>query len=293
MSQENLDAMLQSFFDKIDKRLESVEEKLDNRLTNVETRCGVLENDAKKTRNEQKKVINEVSKLRMTVDILEQQKLDRNVVLKGVPELETSDDMLEFMVDKIFCKFDDQFESQFVLNVYRIGVKKNDKRRLIIAELASTKYKSKLMKDLKDKAVNCSQFLSGNKVPWGPATERIYLSDHLTRTMSNIFYHARQLKKEKRVNYVWTKMGKIFIKKDDTSRAHQIKSIADLCSFKQKLNTDDADEEEYTESEMDIQSDLETASQLSAESKRRRSHEGKTGRRSPSKRQKKVTNKNK
>jgi hypothetical protein len=179
-----------------------VENKLDKRLTEVENRCSVLENDAKTSRNAQKKVASEVSKLKIIVDMLEQQKINKNVMLKGVPEIEIHNDMLLSMVDDIFSKVDSSFESQFLVSVRRIGTKNNtNKSRLIEAALVNCRRKLNTMTGLKEKRVDCSQFSSKKNVPWGSDTEKIYLSDHLTPTMSNIFCHARKLKKNKLINY--------------------------------------------------------------------------------------------
>lgn len=278
-----LDVKLESFFEKLDKRLESMENKLDNRLTIVESQCNNLERKQKKQQKFCTKVGSEVDKLKISVAVLEQERLERNVIIKGVPELQNEDSVaLEDKVESIFCFLDTDFESQYLTSVRRIGNNKDkNKNRLIVAQLSDVTIKSKVMKGLAAKNMNCSHFTYTSGMEWGSSDKKIYLSDDLTPTMSKVYYHARQLKKQKIVKYAWTKLGRIYVKEKDDSRAYKISSMEQLADFKQKVldqgqaEEDDSNDSDTSEqaTEMDTESEAlsETATKKSTDSKRQRS----------------------
>lgn len=301
-----LDTKLEAFFDKLDRRLESMENKLDSRLSKVEDKCNKLDRKSKKQEKDHKEVASEVSKLKISVAVLEQEKLERNVIIKGIPESENEDnDSLSNIVEDVFCLLDADFESQFLIRVRRIGTKNiKNKSRLIVAELANDAIKLKIMKGLADKNLNCSRFKYADGNAWGSNEDKIFLSDQLTSTMSHIFYHARQLRKQKQIKYAWTKLGRVYVKKDDDSRAFNIKSIEQLTDFKHKLITgdqqsdgDDSDESDSNNQDTEMETESEAASEVapgaaldvaseagskkSTDSKRPRSPERKTTKKSP------------
>lgn len=59
-------------------------------------------------------------------------------------------------------------------------------------------------------------------------SKQIYVNEHLTRKKKHILFEARQLKYEKNYKYLWTKSGKIFIRKEDRSPIINLNSIDDL-----------------------------------------------------------------
>lgn len=175
-SEMNLEEKLQAFFDRIDVRLQSVEQKLDNRLSHVEKRCDKLEVTANRQNAAQRKVSSDVIKLKTTVNVLEQKCLERNVIIKGIPEIDKEN--TDHLVDTLFSHLDPDFESQFLLNAHRIGLKKNNRHRLILAELVNCNRKTVLMKGIAAKDTNCSLFKKDDGSTWGSSDEKIFVSDH-------------------------------------------------------------------------------------------------------------------
>lgn len=276
----DLDAKLQAFFDKLDQRLLSVEEKLDNRLSGVEQRCDKLEKTTSRQVTIQKKVSDHVVRLKTTVNVLEQQRLEKNIVIQGVPESEIED--TETVVDTIFDFLDTNFESRYLLCARRVGNQQSNRHRPIIAELSNTNCKLSLMKGLSKKDINCSHFKKSDGALWGTSADKIYLKDHLTPYMTDVFFRARQLRKNKKIKYAWTKLGMVFVKQEENSRAYHIKSAEGLYAYEMKLDNVPHDDEVVEVMECD--SDIETSSKASTDSKRQRSPGRIASRRSPSKR---------
>lgn len=232
---KKLDKLLEKM-ESFDRKLDSVEGKMDLRLSKVEDQCASLQKKAHKTEKRQSYLINEVTKLKASVNLLEQEKLSNNIIMKGVKEIEGTEDthILPIMVKSILETLDSSFESRQVLSARRIGVKKNNNPRLIVVEMVKADCKLKIMKNLKGKDLNCSQF-NYNGVTWGSPDDKIFLNDQLTPISSNLFFQARQLRKNNKVKYAWSKLGKIYIKKDDNSRAYHIKCLEQLIQLEKRF----------------------------------------------------------
>ena len=59
----------------------------------------------------------------------------------------------------------------------------------------------------------------------------IYINDHLTKYNSEIFYKARNLLKDSKIEYCWTVNGITFIKKTESSEKEQILNLSDFNSI--------------------------------------------------------------
>ena len=59
-----------------------------------------------------------------------------------------------------------------------------------------------------------------------------YMNDHLTMTGGELAKQCRDLRKAETIKYTWTKLGKIFVKRTDTSKTFEIQSTEDIEHFK-------------------------------------------------------------
>lgn len=245
--------------EQVEQRLDSMEKKLDLRLTAVEAKCSMLERKSLKHDKINKYVHKEVEKLKSAVNVLEQQKLENNIIIRGATEVESETNVLSSVISmagQILSKFNPNITPQDIAHARRLGSKQKDASRPILVQLSGTEAKLLIMKNLKDKNLDCSQFdFSGT--PWGLENQKIYVSDHLTAHNSKIFYQARQLKKKKKVKYAWTKLGQVFVKEDDDSRALNITSADQLSSLMytsdEESDTGDTElESKDTDSALDV-----------------------------------------
>lgn len=269
---EKLDKILEKI-ESLDKKMDSVESKMDSRLTKVEDQCGLLIKKSNKHDRCQNYVLNEVAKLKIKVNMMEQDKLKNNIMIRGVKEIEKDDKELDLMIDTILASLTDEFESQDTKSVRRIGMKKQGIPRLVLVEMVTANAKLKIMQTLKDKNLNCAQF-NNNGVVWGKNEERIYLSDHFTPASNNIFYQARQLKKKDKIKYAWSKFGNIYVKKDENSRAVRVESLEQLAQFDKQLSSDEdvgvTETENESESEPVMDTDVEAASRSPSKQSKRK-----------------------
>lgn len=262
-----LDKILEKI-ESLDKKLDSVESKMDKRLCVVEQQCAIITKKSVKHEKHINYIAKEVSDLKAKINAMEQEKLKCNIILKGMNEIESNAKGLNLMVDTILQTFNG-FESHHLKHARRIGNVIHGKPRLILAELANTEVKLEIMHSLKNKKFTCDQFSNDGKV-WGTNVEQIFISDHLTPVTSKIFYQARQLKKKQKIKYAWSKLGKIYVRKDENSRAHLIESLKQLEDFDKKLDVTIIETDIDTDFEQVMDTDTEVGGyESSSQSKRK------------------------
>jgi hypothetical protein len=62
------------------------------------------------------------------------------------------------------------------------------------------------------------------------STEKVFISEHLTKSSSDLFFEARRLLREKKIFGAWTRNGEVFVRfsPDHTTRGILVKTRADL-----------------------------------------------------------------
>jgi len=60
----------------------------------------------------------------------------------------------------------------------------------------------------------------------------IYIQEHLCLEKKRLFHECRLLKKERLIQYVWIKNGKIMVRKADHCEAKEISLLSDVASFR-------------------------------------------------------------
>lgn len=292
----DIDSKLDRILNKIetlDKKMDSVESKMDSRMTVVENQCVALVKLSNKQGKVQKFVLNEVVKLKIKVNQMEQRSIRNNIIIRGVLETEKEESDTPDLVDDIMHFLSENFESQFLLSARRVGKKRNETPRHILVEMKDGDKKLDILKSSKVKGLNCAQFKL-HDVPWGTSEKKIFLGDHLTAVSNNLFYHARQLKKKGLVKYAWSKLGVIFVKEDDDSDAFRIDSVEQLAQFKSSQGGDVANNESESdvtiETESDFPTDGDLPSKTSSERAKRKYNHSPNNNKKKSPRPKRVKN---
>jgi transcriptional/translational regulatory protein YebC/TACO1 len=57
---------------------------------------------------------------------------------------------------------------------------------------------------------------------------KCYINDQMTQVGGHLAKHSRDLKKQGHLKYSWTRLGKIFVKKDDLSKTFEIQIMEDF-----------------------------------------------------------------
>lgn len=231
-----------------------------SRLDKIEKQYDNLSEDVKECKKDHNVMKREIDYLQSAVNTLQQEKLNANLIIRGIPDIEKKPGDVLDMVFFLLSKVPRPIRSSDVILATRVGNNSdgNVQRRPILVKFVSEQLKSDVMTELKKQRLNCSQLTYYDKA-WGSETDIIYVGDNLTKMTSTLFYEARKLKKKNLAKYVWTKNGNIFVKKCDGDVAYRISNMQQLSAVRIKLGKETIlsstkNDDKLTESEESDQS---------------------------------------
>ncbi|CAH2099276.1 unnamed protein product [Euphydryas editha] len=193
--------------DELNEKVNQLEQK-NKAINTLETRIESLVKDNKMTLLE--------------LNAMNQRDRLLNLELVGIPEIKSEN--LKELVVTIAKNSGVNISQDEILEANRITpkTKLHGRPKNIVVKL-----KSRLLKDniisgarknrLTTKAIN----ISGDSKP-------IYINEHLSPVNKQILKKCREAAKAKQYRYVWTKNGRIFVRKNDTSPAIQITEESDI-----------------------------------------------------------------
>lgn len=100
-----------------------------------------------------------------------------------------------------------------VVNAFRVQSKFNKRTNKIVAELKMKQCKRTLMETARKTK------LTGITVDSNWKNDAIYINDNLTQFNRNLFFKTKSFARDSGYKFVWFKDAKIFIKKDENSKA--------------------------------------------------------------------------
>ena len=103
-----------------------------------------------------------------------------------------------------------------IMIAHRLRKGAKETHRPVIVRLAN--------KTIRDNILRSKKILSETRT----SDERIFVSEHLTRSASNLFFEARKCVRDKKLASAWTMNGKVYCKTNPDDRPKHIASINDL-----------------------------------------------------------------
>lgn len=151
--------------------------------------------------------------------------------LKNVPRKssENRDDLINMMlslsktVNLDMCVRD-------IKDIFRLK-SRNDKEKNppIIVELGSTLMRTDLLKKTKEFNIKNKTKLQAKHLGLTSSEDSpIYIAEHMTSKGARLFFLSRDLAKTKNYKYCWTAFGRVFVRKDDTSKIICIQNEAQV-----------------------------------------------------------------
>lgn len=223
-----LEKQLQPLYSKLEDVYSSVG-KLEKRLTEFESNqkeheqaLSFLGEEVADIKSDLEKLTKEVTasdvaSLRNAVQQLEHDKRGKCVELCGIPP-GNGENLLDAIV-KIAKKLKTSIGTDDVDSVYRI---KQTKR--VVIRFMHTHKRDMFISECKKNQINLKDL--GFKTD-----DRVFINEVLSAAQYQLLYKARQLKREKNYQYLWTKNQLIFLRKDSKSEAILVKSEQTLRSM--------------------------------------------------------------
>lgn len=184
-----------------------------------------LIDDNESLRNENETLKRRMNNIEYKLDITAQHKLNCNIIINGIPEVEN--EKLETYITKIAKEMKINFSETDIKSAVRTSThsKSSGLPSTIIVEFHDKNIRDEILQKKKD-----ATFLNTNVICNTNANETglIYLSEQLTKRNQYIMKLARNLKRDNIIKYVWSKQGEIFIRRDDKDKAVKITNVLQL-----------------------------------------------------------------
>ena len=184
-----------------------------------------LRNDIAERRQLEEELRDQVAVLRERIMDMEQYQRRANIEVANLPEV-AGEDPYELVVASAKAA-GVNINKEDIDVCHRVPTKGKGPRPLI-ARLQRTKTRDDILdKGRKRKGIPVAEIIPDYQAA-DPNKAKVYLQEHLTQELKQLFYLARLKKTELDWKYAWARGGRIFMRKDDGSRITRIASEADL-----------------------------------------------------------------
>lgn len=160
------------------------------------------------------------------------------IELKNVPRKpqETTGDLIN-MVLSLSKSISGNLDVKDVKDIHRIqGKKVGVKNTPIIVELGSSIIKTDFLQKAKTYNIKNKTKLQAKHLGFTSNEDTpVFISEHLTAKGNRLYFLARDLAKTKQYKFCWTTFGRVFVKRDENSRAIMIKTETQAHHLMQEL----------------------------------------------------------
>lgn len=205
-----------------------------------------LRDQLKKSEKRYDDVCVKMQAMAVQVNQLRQENISRNLIIKGVSEIEKEkdNDHLKNMVGTIFSKLRFNIQMTYI-DCYRIGKKKENTCRPIVVVVFNVGLKNVIIRDKRSMKLSCANF-SNDGVLWGNEEQLIYIDEHLTRDNHLLFMLSRKLKQH-RFKFVWTRNGRVFVRFNEMTETILIDSVGKINKLLMEAEAYDKSKEKESE----------------------------------------------
>lgn len=198
--------------------LELSQQTLAAAQTNLLATIGTMQKDFEEVKKSLAVVTQENVQLKKEVKILgimvnqtRQERLNNNMLIRGLHEAEKNQEDLELITTLCIGKVNPLLNANKILRISRIGAKVDGKTRPILVEFNHSSARDDTIAKKKQQKFN------GGDITWqygDLGADQIFFDEHLTKDNVNIFARARGLKKLG-FKYIWVKRGRILGRLND------------------------------------------------------------------------------
>lgn len=159
------------------------------------------------------------------INVQQQQRIKDYITIHGIPH--KNNENLKAVIVETIKATQTNITEENILSCRRMNSPNStQKTSIIVAKLDNYDTKTKLQQNFKNNGpITMQQIIPTSN----PATENrlVYINDYLTNHTRQLYELAKELKKRHNFRYVWTKDGKVFIRKNENSKIFRIKNISD------------------------------------------------------------------
>lgn len=170
---------------------------------------------------------NKIDGLQFDLNYYQQRERITNLEITGIPQ-KTNEDLKDYII-KISKVAKTQLTQDDIIMINRVEPRSKipGRPKVIVAKLATT-----LLRDSIISGIRKNRGLTTIDIGLPGDSRPIYVNEHLTPLNKSLYGKTREAAKKSGYRYVWVKNGKIFVRKDDTHPALNIKSTTDVEKIK-------------------------------------------------------------
>lgn len=176
----------------------------------------------------------EVKVLKVMLNQTRQEKLNSNMLIRGLFEAEKKQVDLELITSLCISNVDPLLNANKIQHITRIGKKMEGKVRPILVEFSHPSVRDNILNKKK-----ILKSMTGADVSWeygDLGKEQVYFDEHLTKENANIFARARGLKKMG-FKYIWVKRGRILGRLNEGGKIVNFWTNECVSAIEKKLTT--------------------------------------------------------
>lgn len=174
-----------------------------------------------------------IIQLENKIELMERRQISNDIIIDGIPENKTED--CTKLVHQICKELNPNINVSMINDCHRIGFNRNNARpRRIIVKFINHQDKINTLK-----ARQIKRNFSTKDIGIQPDMP-IYIRENLTTKGNKLFKEARDLKKSLHFQFVWTKNGLVFLRKNETDKIIRVDNeevISNLKSQYDHLNS--------------------------------------------------------
>uniref|UniRef100_A0A8D8Y759 FP protein C-terminal domain-containing protein n=1 Tax=Cacopsylla melanoneura TaxID=428564 RepID=A0A8D8Y759_9HEMI len=196
------------------KKLNSIEEKLNKVLKVVDEQgkeIKKLKTQLAELKEENINLKNDNEENKNHIHDMQQRQRLINIIVDGIPV--TKNENVYNIIKDLGTKLGIQDPLNDVQVCHRVNTTNKRKPKPIVVRMLNTKTRDQWTAAYRVKKL------------W---TEKIYVNEHLTARNQRILKEAKKAAKEKKFKFVWVKDCKIFVRKDETSKIYNMRSLTDV-----------------------------------------------------------------
>lgn len=203
--------------------------KSNERTDALEARMDHLEAQLNaKDRSDMETLEVQIDQLKQELQAREQDLLSNDIEIAGIPE--TTGEGITHIVLAVATKLGVQLEERDIVDASRVGAPRAlveggpaPRPRNIAVRMTRRSSRDALLKAARVRrgATTADMGISGPPC-------KFYINERLTKLNRQLFQRAREIAKRIKWRFVWTRSGKIYVKKENGSKGHLIRSEADL-----------------------------------------------------------------
>lgn len=203
-------------------------EDTNSNFNNLNTKFSVID----KIITENNVLKTNIIQLENKIELMERRQISNDIIIDGIPENKTED--CSQLVQQICKELNTNINVSMINDCHRIGYNRNNARpRKILATFINHQDKTNILKSRQIRRNFSTKYMGIQ--PDMP----IYIRENLTTKGNKLFKEARDLKKLLNFQFVWTKNGLVFLRKNETDKIIRVDNeeiILNLKSQYEHLN---------------------------------------------------------